>query len=100
MRAMDVPARIVTGYQGADPQPVDGYHIVRQSNAHAWAEYWQPAEGWVRRPTAAVAPDRIQRSACLPPALGRRLGAAVSPQLMQRLREAWEAITTAGTSGC
>jgi hypothetical protein len=43
MRAMDVPARIVTGYQGTDPEPVDGYYIVRQSHAHAWAEYWQPA---------------------------------------------------------
>jgi transglutaminase-like putative cysteine protease len=62
MRAMDVPARIVTGYQGTDPQPVDGYHIVRQSHAHAWAEYWQAGDGWVRvDPTAAVAPERIQR---------------------------------------
>ena len=41
MRAIGVPARVVTGYQGADPQPVDGYYIVRQSSAHAWAEYWQ-----------------------------------------------------------
>jgi hypothetical protein len=61
MRAMDVPARIVTGYQGTDPQPVDGYYVVRQSHAHAWAEYWQPGDGWVRvDPTAAVAPDRIR----------------------------------------
>ena len=28
MRAMDVPARVVTGYQGTDPEPVDGYYIV------------------------------------------------------------------------
>ncbi len=41
MRAMGVPARVVTGYQGADAATVDGYTIVRQSNAHAWAEYWQ-----------------------------------------------------------
>ena len=59
MRAAGVPARVVTGYQGADPTPVDGYYIVRQSYAHAWAEYWQPGRGWVRvDPTAAVAPDR------------------------------------------
>ena len=47
MRALDVPARIVTGYQGADPLPVDGYYIVRQSHAHAWAEYWLEGAGWV-----------------------------------------------------
>src|SRR5258706_4282269 len=41
MRAMEVPARVVTGYQGTDPRPIDGYHIVRHSYAHAWAEYWQ-----------------------------------------------------------
>ena len=63
MRALDVPARVVTGYQGADARAVDGYTIVRKSNAHAWAEYWQAGRGWVRAdPTAAVAPDRIGRS--------------------------------------
>ena len=73
MRAMDVPARIVTGYQGADALPQEGQWIVRQSNAHAWAEYWQEGRGWVRAdPTAAVAPERVD--------LGRRL--AVSPGLM------------------
>ena len=51
---------------GRRPAPVDGYYIVRQSSAHAWAEYWQPGIGWVRAdPTAAVAPDRINRSRAL-----------------------------------
>ena len=76
MRALDVPARVVTGYQGADPLPVDGYYIVRQSAAHAWAEYWQAGVGWVRAdPTAAVAPDRIARSRNLAPAPGLVAGA-------------------------
>lgn len=95
MRALDVPARIVTGYQGADPQPVDGYLIVRQSAAHAWAEYWDDGTGWVRAdPTAAVAPDRIVRSQRLAPAPGLVGGAigAVSPALLQRLRQAWEVL--------
>lgn len=95
MRALDVPARIVTGYQGADPLPVDGYFIVRQSAAHAWAEYWQPGTGWVRAdPTAAVAPDRINRSMRLAPPPGLVAGAidAVNPALLQQLREGWEAI--------
>jgi transglutaminase-like putative cysteine protease len=67
MRAMDVPARIVTGYQGGEFNEVDGYWVVRQSDAHAWAEVWQAgkpdgstAGSWVRvDPTSAVAPQRI-----------------------------------------
>jgi protein-glutamine gamma-glutamyltransferase len=93
MRAMGVPARIVTGYQGTDPEPVDGYWIVRQSHAHAWAEYWQPGEGWVRAdPTAAVAPDRIRRSLNLPPRQGLVATALgnVSPEVLARLRGIWE----------
>lgn len=63
LRAMDVPARVVTGFQGAEINPVDGLHVVRNSDAHAWAEYWQPDQGWVRvDPTAAVAPDRVERN--------------------------------------
>ncbi len=59
MRAMDVPARIVTGYQGGERNSVDGYWTVRQSDAHAWAEVWQSGRGWVRvDPTSAVAPGR------------------------------------------
>lgn len=95
MRALDVPARIVTGYQGADALPVDGYYVVRQSAAHAWAEYWQPGTGWVRAdPTAAVAPDRINRSMRLAPPPGLVAGAidAVNPALLSQLREGWEAI--------
>lgn len=95
MRAMDVPARIVTGYQGTDPVPLDGYYIVRQSAAHAWAEYWQEGVGWVRAdPTAAVAPDRIARSTRLIPQPGLVAGAigSVSPQLLAQMRDAWESV--------
>ena len=95
MRALDVPARIVTGYQGADLLPVDGYHIVRQSSAHAWAEYWQAGVGWIRAdPTAAVAPERIDRSRNLRPPAGlvaQMLGEA-NPELLASLRAGWEAL--------
>ena len=64
MRAAGVPARVVTGYQGGEFNPVDGYYTVRQSDAHAWAEVWLGERGWVRvDPTAAVSPDRVQRGA-------------------------------------
>ncbi len=61
MRAAGVPARIVTGYQGGEVNPNGNYLIVRQSDAHAWAEVWLKNKGWVRiDPTAAVAPERIE----------------------------------------
>lgn len=61
MRAASVPARIVTGYQGGEFNPNGNYLIVRQSDAHAWAEVWLQDKGWVRvDPTAAVSPERIE----------------------------------------
>jgi protein-glutamine gamma-glutamyltransferase len=95
MRAMGVPARVVTGYQGAERSLLDGYYVVRQSHAHAWAEVWQAGRGWVRfDPTAAVAPDRIARSRNLEPTQGFVTGAlrTVSPELMLQLRAGWDAI--------
>jgi protein-glutamine gamma-glutamyltransferase len=95
MRALDVPARIVTGFQGTDPAPIDGYYTVRQSSAHAWAEYWEPGTGWVRAdPTAAVAPDRINRGSRLAPPPGLVAGALgnVSPALLASLLAGWEAV--------
>ena len=60
MRAADIPARIVLGYQGGELNTMGDYMIVRQSDAHAWTEVWLPDDGWVRvDPTAAVAPERI-----------------------------------------
>ncbi len=62
MRAAGVPARIVTGYQGGELNPNGNYLIVRQSDAHAWAEVWLEGKGWVRiDPTAAVSPERIEQ---------------------------------------
>lgn len=61
MRAAGVPARVVTGYQGGELNPVGDYLIVRQSDAHAWAEVWLDGRGWVRiDPTGAVSPSRIE----------------------------------------
>jgi protein-glutamine gamma-glutamyltransferase len=61
IRATGIPARVVTGYQGGEINPVDNMMTVRQSDAHAWAEVWLPPRGWVRvDPTAAVAPNRIE----------------------------------------
>ena len=96
MRAMGVPARIVTGYQGGEMNNVDGYWTVRQSDAHAWAEVWVAEQGWVRvDPTGAVAPSRVgQLQRLRPPQglLGEAMGAVISPGLAQQLRAVWEAM--------
>jgi len=60
MRAAGIPARVVTGYLGGE-MVEDEYMVVRQSDAHAWAEVWLGDDGWVRvDPTGAVAPSRIE----------------------------------------
>ncbi|HED16253.1 MAG TPA: DUF3488 domain-containing protein [Gammaproteobacteria bacterium] len=72
MRASGIPARVVTGYQGGEYNTLGNYLIVRQSDAHAWAEVWLDQQGWVRiDPTAAIAPERIEYGieAALPEAL-------------------------------
>ena len=95
MRALDVPARIVTGYQGTDPDVQDGWYVVRQRNAHAWAEIWQANVGWIRvDPTAAVAPERVQRGRSLVAPPGFVAGAvnSIDPAMAERLRKAWETV--------
>jgi protein-glutamine gamma-glutamyltransferase len=62
MRAANVPARVVTGYLGGEWNPIGGYFIVRQSDAHSWAEVWVDGKGWLRvDPTAVVEPERLTR---------------------------------------
>jgi transglutaminase-like putative cysteine protease len=61
MRAAGVPSRVVVGYLGGELNQAGDYMIVRQSDAHAWAEVWVAERGWVRvDPTGAVAPERIE----------------------------------------
>ena len=95
MRAMGVPARIVTGYQGGEQNPVDGFWVLRQSDAHAWAEVWHEGRGWVRvDPTSAVSPGRtgaFQRLAAPRGVVAQAFG-NISPGFTAQLRATWEAI--------
>ena len=95
MRALGVPARIVTGYQGGERNTLDNFWVVRQSDAHAWAEVWLAGQGWVRvDPTAAVAPGRVgtlQRLQAPSGVLGVAIN-TLSPGLSLQLRAVWEAV--------
>lgn len=74
LRAQGIPARLVTGFYGAEYATWERAWVVRQSNAHAWVEGYLPELGWqVFDPT---------------PLAGRPASAPAS--LLGAAREAWE----------
>ncbi len=73
MRAAGIPARIVLGYQGGEPNPLSDHYRISQADAHAWTEVWLAETGWLRiDPTAAIAPGRIDADAQLATAVAAR----------------------------
>jgi transglutaminase-like putative cysteine protease len=94
LRAAGIPARVVTGYQGGEINPNGGYMIVRQSDAHAWAEaliggVWRRFD-----PTAAVAPSRVERglASALPIGESVPLFARFDGGWIKNLNLAWDAL--------
>jgi protein-glutamine gamma-glutamyltransferase len=75
---------------------VDNFWTIRQRDAHAWAEVWQPDAGWVRvDPTGAVSPGRVgslARLAVPQGAFGAAVGAVMPIGLLTQLRATWEAV--------
>lgn len=103
MRVAGLPSRVVIGYHGGELNRLGNYVIVRQSDAHAWAEVWLKESGWVRvDPTEVIAPDRI--SSGLASFLQTRAGGAEQTaanesdtalgwrDLMRELGLAWDSI--------
>jgi protein-glutamine gamma-glutamyltransferase len=94
MRAGGVPARVVTGYLGGEWNRFGGYLLVRQSDAHAWAEVWLEGRGWTRvDPTAVVAPERLTRGILdfLPSAASAPVRLMLESQWLSSVRQAWDA---------
>lgn len=93
MRAANIPARVIAGYQGGEPSRGGNVWEVRQMDAHAWTEVWFEGQGWVRvDPTAFVAPERVEqgmdaltqaRGAAM---FGQGAGAQISYQQYQLLQ--------------
>jgi hypothetical protein len=102
MRAGGLPARVVTGYQGGEWNPIGQYLVVRQSDAHAWAEVWIAGRGWRRLdPTAIVEPERLQRGILdiLPNAVSTSERLLHATPLFERLWQEWDALNIAWGEG-
>ena len=98
MRSAGVPARVIGGYQGGELNPLDGYVVVRQSDAHAWAEVWLTGKGWVRvDPTAAISPARVESGIAAAMPAGEPLPTLIQVNLdwLKQMRYRWEAVNNA-----
>lgn len=47
LRAVGVPARMVTGFYGGEVNEYGGYVAIRKADAHAWVEVFFPGHGFV-----------------------------------------------------
>jgi transglutaminase-like putative cysteine protease len=98
MRAAGIPARVVIGYQGGEANSYGGYLLVRSASAHAWSEVWLAGSGWTRvDPTAAVAPERVNRGELTEDIAGDSVPGRLFADLpwLGNLRAAFDAVRTA-----
>ena len=67
-RASGLPARFVSGYSSGSYDASNAQYIVRELNAHSWAEIYFPEIGWIEFEPTASQPEfvRLQKGAELP----------------------------------
>jgi protein-glutamine gamma-glutamyltransferase len=46
LRTLNIPSRVVTGFQSGVYNPISGSQLIRTSDAHSWVEAWVPRRGW------------------------------------------------------
>ena len=46
LRVVDIPSRVITGFQSGVYNPISGSQLIRTSDAHSWVEAWLPDRGW------------------------------------------------------
>jgi len=46
LRTLQIPSRLVTGFQMGEYNPISDLWLVRASDAHSWVEAWIPGRGW------------------------------------------------------
>ncbi len=64
MRLNKHPSRLVAGYFGGELNPLGGFYIIHQYDAHTWAEAWsRNQQAWLRYdPTLVISPAAVQMS--------------------------------------
>jgi len=67
-RASGLPARFVSGYSSGSYDAINAEYIVRELNAHSWAEIYFPGLGWIEFEPTASQPDikRLEKEAEIP----------------------------------
>ena len=63
-RMAGIPARIVTGYKAEKSESLNNYLVVKEKNAHAWAELYIDKQ-WVRYETTSTATNMDMESLAL-----------------------------------
>jgi|GEM_PF-7119773 len=61
-RSLGIPARVVTGFRVSERNPFSGHWLIRERNAHAWAEVRVDGRWESRDPTPAVMQDGSESS--------------------------------------
>ena len=89
-RAVGLPARIVIGYTSGNYDASTDEYIIRQENAHSWAEIYFPEIGWVEFEPTASQPV-IERTSGIgasePP-----LNLPSKPSTITRLKSQWRTL--------
>jgi transglutaminase-like putative cysteine protease len=72
LRLRGIPSRVVTGFQGSDEDPINGWTVIRASDAHSWVEAFLPDHGWMVFDPTPADPN------------------AGSPGLLARINRVWD----------
>jgi transglutaminase-like putative cysteine protease len=57
LRAVGIPARLVTGFLATEWNAFGNYYTVRQRDAHAWVEVYFPQSGWITMDPTPPVPE-------------------------------------------
>jgi len=84
-RASGLPARFVSGYSTGSYDAPNAEYVVRELNAHSWAEVYFPSIGWVEFEPTASQPE-IQRQESASPVPANRNNDGTASNLLTRFR--------------
>ena len=65
-RASGLPARFVSGYSPGSYDAPNAQYIIRERNAHSWAEVYFPEIGWVEFEPTASQPEILRTEVSIP----------------------------------